>query len=127
MVSCYHVDLDPFMARGRELRASGLSRDDANAQRDRELERGTLQVANAALISLIGRINPETDQPDSVNALRVLYMPHATLEGTGLPASGRGGSPWLMMPGTARAHLMMPGERRAFPGRIRGGRRRGGR
>jgi hypothetical protein len=124
MVSCYHKTLEPFMARGRELRGQGLSRDDARDQRDRELAAGSVPIGRASLISLIGRINPETGQPDSVNALRVLYLPNATIEETGLARSGRGGAPWLMEPGTPRAHLMIPGERRPFK---RQGRRRGGR
>jgi len=114
-VSCYHRALEPFMARGRALRAEGLNRHEVMERRNREIEEGRLPMVSAMLISLFGRINPATGRPDSVNTLRVLYLPGATPEETGLSTSGRGGIPWLMNPGTPRAHLMIPGERRRFP------------
>lgn len=118
-VSCYHRALEPYMARGRELRAQGLSRDESRERREREILAGTLPMAMATLYSLYGTINPVTGRPDSVNTLRVLYMPYATIEDTGLPPSGAGGRPWLMSPGSPRAHLMIPGERRVFPDKRR--------
>lgn len=123
LVSCYHRSLEPYMARGRELRAEGLTRQESRDQRIKEIDQGHLVITMAALYSLYGTINPASGWPDSVNTLRVLYLPYATLEDTGLPASGAGGRPWLMSPGSPRAHLMIPGERRAFPDKPR--RRRG--
>jgi hypothetical protein len=38
----------------------------------------------------------------------VIYIPYATAESTGLPAKpGSPGMPWIMNPGTARAHIMI--------------------
>jgi hypothetical protein len=38
----------------------------------------------------------------------VIYIPYATPESTGLPAKpGAPGMPWIMNPGTHRAHIMI--------------------
>jgi hypothetical protein len=41
-----------------------------------------------------------------VRALYVVYIPGATPESTGLPATPGPNSPWLMFPGTPKAHIM---------------------
>ena len=114
--SCYHRGLEPFMARGREL-AETLSFNERQARRDAELEAGDLTIPDrATLISIfgVGDLDPVTGLPDSVQTLRVVYLPHATPESTGLPTDRAGGGPWLMMPGSPRAHLMIPGEKRSY-------------
>ena len=116
-VSCYHKDLDPFMARGRELAAMGKDMEQRRRIRIEEIEAGTLPMPKRAmLISLygIGDLDTATGLPDSVATLRVLYLPYANAQETGLDERPSRTSPYLMGAGTAWAHLMLPGERRRF-------------
>lgn len=111
--ACYHKDLEPFMKRGRELRAEGLSGDEVVETRRQEIENGTLPMPDKpmALYSLTG----ETDAWDysshtlrSARPLYVIYIPYATVESTGLSTSPVSeGAPWLMDSGTPWAHIMV--------------------
>jgi hypothetical protein len=110
-VACYHESLEPFMARGRELRASGVARATADSIRNAEAESGQIAMpARAALWSLTGPAgswDPATNAlADGVRALYVVYIPGATSLTTGLPRTPAGNTPWLMFPGTPRAHIM---------------------
>jgi len=40
------------------------------------------------------------------NALFVVYIPFATTESTGLSTTPSSTKPWLMLPGTPKAHIM---------------------
>ena len=54
-----------------------------------------------------GSINWETMAlSDSVRSLYVVYIPGASGSSTGLPEKPAPGMPWVMFPGTARAHIM---------------------
>jgi len=113
--SCYDARLEPFMARGRALRAEGKGMGEVRRIRQSEIEAGTLALPDSSrLISLRGQINPVSGRPDSVSVLRVLYLPHATAESAGVPASAPRGEPFLMEAGTYRAHLMIPSGRIPF-------------
>lgn len=113
--SCYEKRLEPFMARGRELRAQGKGTGEVRRIRRSEIEAGTLALPDSSrLTSLRGQINAATGRPDSVSVLRVIYVPHATPESTGMPASAPRGEPFLMEAGTYRAHLMIPSGRIPF-------------
>lgn len=108
-VACYHRDMEPFMARGRALRAQGIT--DVDSVRYAEVAAGTLPMPNrAALWSFTGgpgSFDWATNTPDStVRPLYVVYMPGATAESTGLPIKPGPNSPWLMFPGTPKAHIM---------------------
>jgi hypothetical protein len=109
-VACYHRDLDPFMARGRELRAGGMSADSASTQRNAEVAAGTLpmpkQGALWQLTAAPDSMDWATNTPRGARALYVVYIPGATSASTGLPATPAPGTPWLMFPGTPRAHIM---------------------
>ena len=110
-VACYHDSLEPFMARGRQLRASGMSSQDASTKRNEEVDAGRLPMPmRAALWSLSGppgSWNPATNAlSDSVRALYVVYIPGASGASTGLPERPAAGVPWVMFPGTPRAHIM---------------------
>ena len=102
-VACYHRSLEPFMARGRALRASGVTGDQVDSVRFREVRSGTLRMPNqpAALYSLTG--------PTATGArpLFVMYVPGATSTSTGLSAQPAEGTPWIMFPGTPKAHIML--------------------
>ena len=112
-VACYHESLAPFMKRGRELRQQGRSGAAVDSIRRAEIESGALSYPDqpAALYNLsgpAGAYNAEADTVQNGSRLRVLYVPYATAESTGLPTQPQGG-PWLMAPGTPWAHVMMTG------------------
>ncbi len=116
-VSCYSESLEPFMARGRELRAEGKRGPERQRIRNAEIDAGLIEMpSRASVISLygIGPIKARTGWPDSVTTLQVLYLPYATAEETGFPDRPSRSSAYLMDAGTARAHLMIPGNRRKF-------------
>ncbi len=111
-VACYHKDLEPFMARGRELRAQGVT--DAKARtmtRFKEIESGKLPMPKDArtLYVTTGKSYDAATNTIAESYTRwVIYLPFATPETTGLPTKPTGpGSPWLMDPGTAGAHIMI--------------------
>jgi hypothetical protein len=109
-VACYHRSLEPFMARGRELRALGLA-DRVDEIRDAEAISGALPMPTqpAALYSLTGppsSLDPDTGEVSGARPLYVLYVPFATAEGTGLQTRPQVGQPWLMSAGTPKAHVM---------------------
>lgn len=113
-VACYHRDLEPFMARGRELRAQGVTGAQVDSVRFREVrERKLPMPAMAALYSITAKreeydaaANKLTGAP---GLLAVVYVPNATPASTGITAQPRGDGPWLMFPGTIKAHIMMVG------------------
>ena len=45
----------------------------------------------------------------NAGALLVMYMPGATAESTGLTAVPSKDGPWIMFPGTPKAHMMLQG------------------
>ncbi|MEX0746962.1 MAG: hypothetical protein WD275_03105 [Rhodothermales bacterium] len=111
-VACYQESLEPFMARGRELREMGLDRDSLQAVRESEAASGKIKMPDhpAALYSLSGpadSFNPETEEVVGANPLYVVYIPYATAESTGLPTQAPRGQPWIMNPGKPWAHIML--------------------
>lgn len=109
-VACYHRSLEPFMARGRELRARGVEGEERNRVRWEEAEAGTLQMptAPATLYVLHGDgWDAEAGAVRNPFLRYVIYMPGATAESTGLPTTPAEGVPWLMFPGTPGAHVMI--------------------
>ena len=110
-VSCYHESLEPFMARGRALRASGVKGDQVDSARFAEVRAGRLAMPKqaAALYSLFGppgTFDAATGTAAKAKPLFVVYMPGATAASTGLPAKPAEGAPWIMFPGTPKAHIM---------------------
>ncbi|MGR3810520.1 hypothetical protein [Jiulongibacter sp. NS-SX5] len=102
-VACYHKDLEPFMARGRELRAEGKAAE-VEQYRAKEAKEGSLQMPEKAstLAVLSGSSKEEA------NLRYVVYIPWATAESTGLPTKPQlAGGPWIMFPGSYRAHIMI--------------------
>ena len=112
-VSCYHRDLEPFMARGRELRRQGMEGEAVDSVRFAEIESGELAYPDhpAALFTRAGKSGPADpaagEPPAESQRLTVLYVPGATAEQLGLPASPSGGIPWLMAQGRPDAHVMI--------------------
>ena len=109
--ACYHQSLEPFMRRGRELEAEGVSADERMKRRWAEADAGTLAMPKlpATLYVLSGaRFDAATGKVVDPYLRYVVYTPYATQETTGLPLSPPGpGGPWIMFPGTAGAHIMI--------------------
>ena len=109
-VDCYHKDLEPFMARGRELSAQGLTGKGRNEKRWAEIESGTLKMPREprTLYILEGKgYDAATGTVVKPYRRWVVYTPYATPESTGLSTMPVPGGPWLMFPGTPGAHIMI--------------------
>lgn len=109
-VACYHETLEPFMARGRELRAQGLPPEAVDSTRYAEVFAGRIRMPPvASLYSLTGpagSYDAATNQVRGGRPLFVVYIPFATEASTGLSAVPQEGAPWIMHPGSPRAHIM---------------------
>lgn len=109
--ACYHKSLEPYMARGRELRAQGMDGAESIETRHKEAAAGTLKMPDvpAMVYNRYGKhYDPATDTVEGEGRLYAVYMPWATAETTGLPTHPAGpGVPWIMRPGTASAHIMI--------------------
>jgi len=111
-VACYHRSLEPYMRRGRELRAAGVTdAPERLSRRWQEAERGELEMPTspATLYVLTGSgYDLERDEVLDPYLRYVVYVPGATEDSTGLPlAPPAEGGPWLMYPGTPGAHIMI--------------------
>lgn len=107
--SCYHNDMEPFMARGRSLRASGVTGAQVDTVRFKEVKEGkiTMPKAPAALSQVFGEsYDPVKNEVIKPQTLYVIYIPYATGKSTGLAERPFGKAPWVMFPGTPKAHLM---------------------
>lgn len=109
-VACYHASLDPFMRIGRRIKAEGGDRAAIQAARYAALETGQIEAPAAALWSLTATadVDPAVGPPAGARRLAVVYVPHAKADAVGLPTRPDGDSPWLMLPGTPWAHVMIP-------------------
>lgn len=110
-VACYHRSLEPFMARGRALRTSGVTGDAVDSARFREIRRGKLAMPRTAmsLYSLTGdwsTLDTASLTTKGARPLLVIYVPFATAKTTGLSDKPARGTPWLMAGGTPKAHIM---------------------
>ena len=110
-VACYHKLLEPFMARGRELRAQGVKDDQVDTVRFKEISSGKLQMPRtpSALYRLTGpptSFDAATGKVTGAKWLYVVYIPGATEKSTGITEKPAPGVPWIMYPGTPKAHIM---------------------
>jgi hypothetical protein len=109
-VACYQKDLEPFMARGRELHAKGVGDKERNQMRWKEVDAGTLKMPREphTLYILTGTAyDAATGTVTKAYRRYVVYIPYATAESTGLSTMPVPGGPWLMFAGTAGAHIMI--------------------
>lgn len=112
-VSCYNKKLEPFMARGRALIAEGKTEMEKREIRKAEAESGELELPDAPSMTYIlsgkeENYNKSTGELKDGKFRYVIYIPYATTESTGLPDKPIvPGMPWLMDPGTHRAHIMI--------------------
>ncbi len=111
--ACYHKSLEPFMARGRELKEEGKNHNEIFDIREEEVKSGKLKMGDPGSTLHIyygakAMYNPETNLVDGAQYRYVVYIPWATSESTGLPESPvEPNHPWIMNPGTHRAHIMI--------------------
>ena len=108
-VACYHKDLEPFMARGRALAAQGKNAVDIFKVREDEVKAGKLSMPDKSILNVTtGKVDEKTGEVTELYTRYVIYIPYATVESTGIPlAPIADGAPWIMNPGTHRAHIMI--------------------
>ena len=111
-VSCYHRDLEPFMARGRELRAQGLKHEAIDSARMADIEAGRLWMPRqpAALYQAFAprdSVDLAAGSLKHPSYLYVVYLPYATSASTGLTETPIDAGPWIMYPGKPWAHIMI--------------------
>ena len=112
--ACYHQSLEPFMARGRELRASGTPNERVDTVRFAEVTAGKLQMPKqpASLYQLFGGTYDATSNTiKGAQPLFVIYISGATGATTGLTEKPSDTAPWIMFPGTPKAHIMLTGQK----------------
>ena len=112
-VACYHRDLEPFMARGRALKQQGKKSAEIAEIREKEVKAKKLKMP-AHPSSLYVYSAKDEDYDASTGEVKngylrsVVYIPYATAQSTGLPLKPAApGMPWIMDPGTHRAHIMI--------------------
>ena len=110
--SCYHRSLEPFMARGRSLRAEGITgREQVDSARMAEVKSGRIVMPSAAVLTSVfaesDSFDPAKGPAPGQRALDVIYLPYATQESTGIPEIPATDRPWLMFAGLPWAHVMV--------------------
>jgi hypothetical protein len=113
-VACYHQSMEPFMARGRSLRAEGVKGDQVDTVRFREIAANKLAMPRTGgalytLTSTTGAFDAASGKIAGARPLFVYYMPFATPATSGVSDRPSRSEPWLMYPGTAKAHVMLVG------------------
>lgn len=111
-VSCYHRSLEPFMLRGREVRAKmGDKRGLVDSVRLSDITSGKIKMPARALLYQIfadrDSVNVATAEVKGKSYLDVVYIPYLTPENSGLSTDAMRGTPWLMYPGKPWSHIML--------------------
>ncbi|MDX1396620.1 MAG: hypothetical protein R3195_19725 [Gemmatimonadota bacterium] len=104
--ACYHRTLEPYMARGRELRKEGLTSRESIAKRQEEIEAGELEMPAHGMLHQVFAEGDWDGDMATASRLTVIYVPFATAEELGLP-DGRAEGPWVMFSGSPTAHIMI--------------------
>ena len=110
--ACYHKAMEPFMARGRQLRAQGITGGRVDTVRFAEVKSGKLPVPKqpSMLYQIFGgTFDSVTAKASGGQSLFVTYIPFATPATTGISATPSDHTPWIMFPGTPKAHIMYAG------------------
>jgi hypothetical protein len=112
-VACYSKELEPFMKRGRELTAEGKDTKEKREIQGAEVAAGKWQMPIVPSMMYVyygsdEAYNKTTGELADGQFRYVIYTPFATPESTRLPIKPHAkGMPWLMDPGTFRAHIMV--------------------
>lgn len=101
------------MDRGRVLKQEGKKANEILAIREKEVKAKTLKMPEQPSTLFVytakdGDYNPNSGDVQDGYLRYVVYIPYATAESTGLPTKPEApGMPWIMDPGTHRAHIMI--------------------
>lgn len=112
-ISSYHLDLEPFMARRRALRAQGKSNQELFDIGEAEVKSGSLVMPKnptTLFVVTADEWDPATNALTNMYERSVIYIPYGTAESTGLPSKPNAdypSLPWIMDAGTHRAHIMI--------------------
>ena len=95
--------------KGRELRAQGKNFQEIFQAREDAVKAGELKIPQGSILYVLtGNYDMAADSLMNQYLRYVVYIPYATAESTGLPLKPVApGSPWIMDPGTHRAHIMI--------------------
>lgn len=107
--ACYHRAMEPFMARGRALREQGVKGAQVDTVRFAEVKSGKIPMPTqpTMLYQIFGgTFDPVAEKVTGGSWLYVTYIPFATTATTGLSSKPSEKAPWLMFPGTPKAHIM---------------------
>ncbi|WP_107039217.1 hypothetical protein [Brumimicrobium mesophilum] len=112
-IVCYYSELEDFFQRGRVLKSQGKTPIEIREIRKKEIESNQLNFPEGQSMMYVfngkeENLNSQTGEVKDGRLRYVVYIPYATQESTGLPLSPSApGMPWLMDPGTHRAHIMV--------------------
>ncbi len=107
--ACYHKGMEAFMARGRALREQGVKGAQVDTVRFAEVKSGKLKMPSqpTMLYQIFGgTFDSATEKVTGGSWLYVTYIPFATSGTTGLSSKPHKTAPWIMFPGTPKAHIM---------------------
>ncbi len=102
---CYPDTHDAYARRWYQLAAQGKEPAEVNATIMAEIEAGELEWPNVAV-----NYNLRGPSLDNAVSVTVIYIPFATGESIGISEERDFHRPWLMLAGTAFAHIMIPGQ-----------------
>jgi hypothetical protein len=107
---CYHKQLGPRRDLEAKLRAEGKKDEEVTAAVQAATKAGTIKAPTFGMMSY--RLS---DDKGRIQKLWVMSVPNATPETIGVSTSSQReealmgkGLPWLMLPGTPGAHVMIP-------------------
>ena len=112
-VWCVPDAMTALVARGRELRQSGVPREEAMAKMRAETESGELDVSSFPQVGYAFRGAADTFGKDVTTvegeSWQIIVVPFATGESLGVSEEPEGSMPWGMASGTPFAHIMVSG------------------
>ena len=107
---CYHKSLGPRRDLEAKLRAEKKTDEQVSAAVAEAVKAGTLPPSAPAMMSYRGY-----DKRDRIQSLWVISLPNRTPESVGVSTGSQRdaalegyGLPWMMLPGTPGAHVMIP-------------------
>jgi hypothetical protein len=91
------------------LKAAGKNRQQIFDARAADMKAGKIKIPQGSILYILtGDYDMEADTLKNQYLRYVVYIPYSTAESTGLPLKAIApGSPWIMDPGTHRAHIMI--------------------
>ncbi len=112
-VWCVPSAMRAMYVRGREIRETGVSREEGIAQLRAEMESGELDVSSLPQVGYAYRGAADTYGKDVASiegtSWQIVAVPFATGETLGVIEEPEGSMPWVMASGTPWAHIMVSG------------------